>query len=75
MEFTKNFNWKVTGNDLTNSAVNFLGTTDSTGLSLRTDNAEAIHIDSLQNVSIGTNNTDISLKRLVHSEFTMIVLI
>ncbi len=48
--------WSLTGNGTTNAS-NFLGTTDSLGLSLRTANTEAIHIDSLQNVSIGVPNT------------------
>lgn len=49
--------WRINGNDATNSGINFLGTKDSAGLSLRTANTEAVHIDSLQNVSIGTNTT------------------
>lgn len=50
--------WSTVGNSGTSSGSNFLGTTDNKGLSLRTNNTEAIHIDSLQRVSIGVKNTD-----------------
>lgn len=51
--------WTVKGNDSLNSANYFIGTIDSAGLSLRTAGTEAIHIDSLQRVSIN-NNTAIA---------------
>ena len=51
--------WRITGNDSTNSSSNFIGTIDSAGLSIRTVQKEAIHINSLQRVSVG-NNTAIT---------------
>lgn len=50
--------WSLTGNSSTNPLANYLGTNDMTGLSLRTNSLEALHIDSLQNVSIGTTGSD-----------------
>lgn len=45
--------WKITGNSGTNSGSNFLGTTDSKGLSIRTNNTIAARFDSLQRVGFG----------------------
>src|SRR5687767_3185987 len=47
-------NWHITGNAGTNPAVNFLGTTDNEALVFRTNDAEAMRIDSNGNVGIGT---------------------
>jgi len=49
--------WSVLGNASTTSSANFIGTNDNVGLSLRTNNIEALHIDSLQNIGIGVINT------------------
>jgi hypothetical protein len=46
--------WSRTGNADTNPASNFLGTTDATTLSIRTNNTERVRIGSGGNVGIGT---------------------
>jgi len=46
--------WKVDGNAGTNPTANFLGTTDNQGLSIRTNNLEAIRVTPTQQVGIGT---------------------
>lgn len=46
--------WKLTGNAGTNPAGNFLGTTDSQPLVLRTNNVERLRLDEGGNVGIGT---------------------
>ena len=51
-------NWSTTGNSGSISNTKFLGTSDNNGLSIRTSNLEALHIDSLQNVSVGTISSD-----------------
>lgn len=48
--------WSRTGNAGTNPASNFLGTTDATALSIRTDDTERVRIGSGGNVGIGTPN-------------------
>jgi hypothetical protein len=48
--------WTILGNAGTTRGTHFFGTTDSAGLSLRTNNISAINIDSLQKVGIGTNS-------------------
>jgi hypothetical protein len=45
--------WNITGNAGTNPATNFLGTTDNQPLSIRTNNAEAIHVTADGKVGIG----------------------
>ena len=50
--------WHTTGNSGTNSGVNFLGTTDFAGLSLRTNSVERIFIDSFGHVGIGSRVFD-----------------
>jgi hypothetical protein len=47
--------WSRTGNAGTNSNVNFIGTTDAMGLTFRTNNKEAMRINYLGRVGIGTN--------------------
>jgi len=47
--------WNTLGNAGTNSAANFLGTTDNNSLSIRTVNTQRIIVDSLGNVGIGSS--------------------
>ncbi|TDX01719.1 beta strand repeat-containing protein [Dinghuibacter silviterrae] len=48
--------WNLLGNGSTNGATNFLGTTNSVGLHLRTNNVERMYLDSVNGtVGIGTN--------------------
>ena len=49
-------NWSLTGNSGTNPATNFLGTLDGQPLIMKTNNNEAMRIDSAGNIGIGTNN-------------------
>lgn len=56
--------WSLLGNSGTGYGINFIGTTDNEGLTLRTSNVEALHIDSLQNVSIGVPATTSKLEVL-----------
>ncbi|MDP1747588.1 MAG: hypothetical protein Q8L90_18580, partial [Bacteroidota bacterium] len=46
--------WSLTGNTVTNAAVNFIGTIDDVSLRFRTNNSEKMIIDSLGKVGIGT---------------------
>lgn len=48
-------NWLLTGNSGTNSATNFLGTTDATDFSIRTNNIERIRFDGNPQLA---SNTD-----------------
>lgn len=52
--------WSLTGNSGTIPGVNFLGTTDNTGLRFRTNNVQRMQIDSIGSVRIGTGNFDTS---------------
>jgi hypothetical protein len=47
--------WSLEGNAGTNAVSNFIGTTDTNSLSIRTDNAERILIDAAGPVGIGNN--------------------
>jgi hypothetical protein len=47
-------NWSLTGNSGTDSALNFIGTVDGKPLSMRTNNAERLHISADGNIGIGT---------------------
>src|SRR5882724_7691760 len=47
-------NWSLTGNSATDSALNFIGTVDGKPLSMRTNNAERLHISANGNIGIGT---------------------
>ena len=49
-------NWTVTGNANTDPNRNFLGTTDNHALSMRTNGTEALRIDVLGNIGIGTSD-------------------
>lgn len=46
--------WKLSGNSGTNAAINFIGTTDATDLVVRTNNAEAMRVNTSGNVRIAT---------------------
>lgn len=48
--------WSLDGNSGTNPSTNSLGTTDNQGLSIVTNNTEAIRISETGNVGIGTSN-------------------
>ncbi|MCH8806686.1 MAG: hypothetical protein IH986_11430 [Planctomycetes bacterium] len=48
--------WSLAGNGGTDPSTDFLGTKDTQPLVIRTDNAEAIRIDILGNVGIGTTS-------------------
>ncbi len=48
--------WNLLGNSGTNPTTNFLGTTDAQDLVFRTNNLEAVRINTLGYVGVGTNN-------------------
>jgi len=48
--------WSFTGNSGTNPSSDFLGTTDSIGISLRTGGTEQIRLSASGNVGIGSSN-------------------
>ena len=48
--------WSLSGNSGTNSSLNFLGTIDSVGLSIRTNNVEYLFVTPSGKLGIGTNN-------------------
>lgn len=48
--------WTTLGNAGTNPTTNFVGTTDAQDLVFRTNNLEAVRINTLGNVGVGTNN-------------------
>ncbi len=59
-------NWSLTGNAITNSSTNFLGTTNNYSLAFRTNNTQRMLIDSLGDVAIGSVAFDpISRERLL----------
>jgi hypothetical protein len=47
-------NWGLTGNSGTDSALNFIGTVDGKPLSMRTNNAERLHISANGYIGVGT---------------------
>ena len=53
--------WKLTGNSGISEVSNFLGTIDSVGLPIRTNNQERMRITGNGKVGIGTNNPDSKL--------------
>lgn len=58
-------NWSLKGNLGTDPAVNFLGTTDAQGLSLRTNSTEAIHINADQTLQFKSVPFDTLVQALV----------
>jgi len=54
-------NWSLTGNSGTDSALNFIGTVDGKPLSMRTNNAERLHIGSDGSIGIGTSTPSATL--------------
>jgi len=68
--FTFAQTWNLTGNSGTNPSTNFLGTSDSNDLILKTNNLERFRINSVGNVGIGTNpESDIILKLQGRTQF------
>ena len=53
--------WLLTGNPRTNPANNFLGTRDNQPLTLRTNGAERLRVDTNGNVGIGTTTPSAKL--------------
>ena len=53
--------WKIHGNSSTNPSTNFLGTTDAQDLVIKTNNTEAMRIDTNGNVGIGTATPNTAL--------------
>jgi hypothetical protein len=51
--------WELTGNAGTNPANNLVGTTDNQPLVIKTNGTEALFVDALQNVGIGTPNPQV----------------
>ena len=51
-----NSNWSLTGNNGTDSTLNFLGTIDGKPLIMKTNNSEAMRIDKNGNIGIGSTN-------------------
>jgi hypothetical protein len=49
--------WNLSGNAGTSPGTHFVGTTDAQPLVLKTNNAEAMRIDTAGNVSVGTSGT------------------
>ena len=54
-------NWSLTGNSGTDSALNFIGTIDGKPLSIRTNNAERLHVGANGNIGIGTSTPSATL--------------
>ena len=48
--------WHLTGNSRTDPSKDFVGTTDTEPLAIRTDNAERLRVDTNGNVGIGTTS-------------------
>ncbi len=55
-------NWKLTGNDSTIAGINFIGTSDSVDLVMKTNNTEKMRISANGNVGIGTANPETLLE-------------
>lgn len=54
--------WKLLGNQNTDTAVNFVGTTDNRGLTFRTNNIRRMTVNTDGNVGIGTVIPDVKLQ-------------
>jgi hypothetical protein len=67
--------WELTGNPNTVPPANFVGTTDGQPLVLKTVGTEALLIDTLQNVGIGTANPKVrtQLEGAVDPEATLAI--
>lgn len=63
--------WRIRGNDATNPATDFIGTTDLQGLAFRTNNLERMRIASGGNVGIGTVNPNATLHVATGTEATL----
>jgi len=61
--------WKLAGNQNTDPARDFLGTADSQPLSIRTNGTEAVRIDLLGNVGIGTGRPEGKLHIVSGADF------
>jgi len=53
--------WSLTGNASTNPSTNFLGTTDNTDFTIRTNDTARVTVTGAGNVGIGTNNPQAKL--------------
>ncbi len=60
--------WLLLGNSATNPAINFLGTTDSEPLVIRTNNTERLRVTAEGRVGIGTSSPAVDLH--VHSSLS-----
>ena len=47
--------WQLTGNSATDTAVNFIGTTDTKGFKIRTNNVDRVYVGTNNRVGFGTN--------------------
>ncbi|GGE45298.1 hypothetical protein [Psychroflexus planctonicus] len=54
--------WNLNGNSDTNPSTNFIGTTDATGLSFKTNNTERVHITATGNIGVSTVNPGAKLE-------------
>ena len=52
--------WSLTGNSLTNSSTNFIGTTDSMDFIIKTNNKSRIHITASGSILYGSSSFDLS---------------
>lgn len=52
--------WSTVGNSGTNAATNFIGTIDNNDLSMKTFNAEVVHLTTSKKVGIGTSTPGLS---------------
>ena len=65
--------WSLTGNAGTNPATNFLGSTDTASLVLRTNNTARMLISSTGNVGIGISTPQVPLQFYNGSGATMAI--
>ncbi len=56
--------WSLTGNAGTNSATNFIGTTDAQDWTIKTNNTERMRVTSAGNVGIGTSSPQFAVSIL-----------
>lgn len=67
--------WGLTGNSGTNSATNFIGTTDNTSFAFRTNNTEKLRIDAAGNIGIGNTTPAYKLDVNGKARFTSDMLV